>query len=61
MSQPDETAPLADRRDPEEDHGEPEFADEFSPSPTDPANQSEGDPDEEVHGQAEGYDEPTEA
>ncbi|MCK2218566.1 hypothetical protein MF672_032935 [Actinomadura sp. ATCC 31491] len=59
MSQPDETAPLADRRDPAEDHEEPDFAEEFTPSPTDPANQPEDDPDERVYGQDEGYDKPT--
>lgn len=60
MSQPAENRPLADRRDNPEDHDAPDFAEEFAPSPTDPANQPEGDPDDHVHGEDEGYDKPTE-
>ncbi|MBG0829171.1 hypothetical protein HS041_15485 [Planomonospora sp. ID67723] len=58
MSQPDDR-PLADRRDSEEDHGEPDIAGEFTPSPTDPAGQPEEDPDDRVYGQDEGYEGPT--
>ncbi|WP_329428124.1 hypothetical protein OG339_01650 [Streptosporangium sp. NBC_01495] len=60
-SEPDhEDAPLADRRAEQQDvHDEPDFADEFAPSPTDPAGQPEDDPDTDVYGQDEGYDRPT--
>ncbi|GAA4206981.1 hypothetical protein GCM10022252_70010 [Streptosporangium oxazolinicum] len=55
-----EDAPLADRRADQQDiHDEPDFADEFAPSPTDPAGQPEDDPDADVYGQDEGYDRPT--
>ncbi|GAA3133723.1 hypothetical protein [Streptosporangium carneum] len=60
MSQPEEDRPLADRRDAPEDHEEPDFAGEFAPSATDPANQPEDDPDDRVYGQDEGYEKPTE-
>ncbi|MEV0195581.1 hypothetical protein [Nonomuraea sp. NPDC050691] len=60
MSQPDER-PLADRRENPEEFDDADFAEEFDPSPTDPANQPEQDPHREVYGEAEGYDRPTEA
>ncbi|GLX95789.1 hypothetical protein [Herbidospora sp. NBRC 101105] len=60
MTRSDDSAPLADRRNPEEDHDEPDIAGEFSPSATDPANQPEDDPDDKVYGEDEGYDRPTE-
>ncbi|WP_431899885.1 hypothetical protein [Nonomuraea sp. bgisy101] len=56
--QPDER-PLSDRRERPEDYDTADFAEEFTPSPTDPANQPEDDPDERVYGQAEGYERPT--
>jgi hypothetical protein len=61
MSQSDESRPLADRRENPEDHEVADFAEEFAPSPTDPANQPEDDPDDHVHGEDEGYEEPTRA
>jgi hypothetical protein len=58
----DRNAPLADRRRRQEDnHDEPDFAEEFAPSPTDPAGQPENDPDTGVHGEDEGYEKPTSA
>ncbi|GAA4593239.1 hypothetical protein GCM10023194_57080 [Planotetraspora phitsanulokensis] len=58
----DRNIPLADRRAEQEAvHDEPDFAEEFTPSPTDPAGQPETDPDKEVHGQDEGYEKPTSA
>ncbi|MEU4834372.1 hypothetical protein [Streptosporangium sp. NPDC023615] len=58
----DEDIPLADRRADQQDvHDEPDFADEFAPSPTDPANQPEDDPDTDVHGQDEGHERPSSA
>ncbi|MET9340611.1 hypothetical protein [Nonomuraea sp. NPDC003804] len=42
-----------------EPEDEPDFADEHSPSPSDPANQPEQDPDQEVYGGDEGYERPT--
>jgi hypothetical protein len=51
--------PLADRREDPEQAAEPDFADEHSPSPTDPASQPEQDPDKRVYGQDEGYNRPT--
>jgi hypothetical protein len=53
--------PLADRRSRPEEYDEPDFADEASPSPTDPANQPDQDPDDRVHGDDEGYEPPTRA
>ncbi|MFG3441390.1 hypothetical protein ACGF0J_29445 [Nonomuraea sp. NPDC047897] len=58
MSESDDR-PLADRRADPEVHDEADFAEEFVPSPTDPANQPEGDPHERVYGEDEGYDRPT--
>jgi hypothetical protein len=56
----DENVPLADRRAGQEDvFDEPDFADEFAPSPTDPAGQPEDDPDTRVYGEDEGYDRPS--
>ncbi|MFI6511059.1 hypothetical protein ACIBCT_25925 [Streptosporangium sp. NPDC050855] len=56
----DQDVPLADRRADQQDlHEEPDFADEFAPSPTDPAGQPEDDPNTAVHGEDEGYDRPT--
>ncbi|GIH94418.1 hypothetical protein ACFFMN_18490 [Planobispora siamensis] len=60
MSNPDENRPLADRRNIDEDHDVPDVAGEFTPSPTDPSNQPEDDPNERVYGQDEGYEKPTE-
>jgi hypothetical protein len=60
MSEPDEDRPLADRREDPEVHDEPDFAGEFAPSETDPANQPEDDPDDRVYGEDEGYEKPTE-
>ncbi len=52
--------PLADRREDPGQSAEPDFADEHSPSPTDPASQPEQDPDKRrVYGQDEGYNRPT--
>ncbi len=61
MSQSDEDRPLADRRDDPDAHEEPDFAGEFAPSATDPANQPESDPDNRVYGEDEGYERPTES
>ncbi|WP_214414382.1 hypothetical protein [Sphaerisporangium fuscum] len=57
----DENVPLADRRAGQEDlFDDADFAGEFTPSPTDPANQPELDPDDRrVHGEDEGYEKPT--
>ncbi|GII86880.1 hypothetical protein Ssi03_48700 [Sphaerisporangium siamense] len=58
----DENVPLADRRAGQEDqHDEPDFAEESAPSPTDPAGQPRTDPDRDVYGDDEGYEEPTRA
>ena len=59
MSQPDER-PLADRREHPEEFDDADFAEESAPSPADPANQPEQDPDDTVYGEDEGYDKPTE-
>jgi hypothetical protein len=60
MSERDDR-PLADRRENPELHDDPDIGEEFVPSPTDPANQPEQDPDDRVYGDDEGYDRPTEA
>jgi hypothetical protein len=56
----DENVPLADRRAEQLDqHEEPDFAEESTASPTDPAGQPEADPDGDVYGEDEGYEKPT--
>ncbi|GII80024.1 hypothetical protein Sru01_50060 [Sphaerisporangium rufum] len=59
----DENVPLADRRTAQEREaaGEDDFAAEFEPSHTDPANQPEDDPGRRAYGESEGYDRPTSA
>ena len=52
--------PLADRRAGQQDqHDEPDIAEEATPSPTDPAGRPETDPDDRVYGGDEGYENPT--
>ncbi|MFI6538571.1 hypothetical protein ACIBHY_39375 [Nonomuraea sp. NPDC050547] len=59
MSRDPGQRPLGDHRERPDMYDEPDFAEEFTPSPADPANQPEDDPDEHVYGQAEGYERPT--
>ncbi|WP_113703648.1 hypothetical protein [Nonomuraea lactucae] len=59
MSEADDR-PLADRREDPQMYEDADFGEEFAPSPTDPANQPEQDPQDEVYGEDEGYEKPTE-
>ncbi|MFG1948222.1 hypothetical protein [Nonomuraea sp. NPDC048826] len=59
MSEPDER-PLADRREHPEEYVEGDIADEFTPSPTDPASLPEEEGQDEVYGQDEGFEKQTE-